>query len=148
MRAKVTDFKINDLKKFECRDRLPNLMKSMQLNLKNPYRKLLSIWTDDNKLLFIGGINEIHNGVGEAWMIGSKDIEGNKYTTFYMASKLIDFCFLNLNYHRVQIAVDPKWDSGLKWASKLGFTLEGLARGYSYNGEDHYMFARVKRRVV
>lgn len=140
---KVNNFAMSDLAFFNSRDNLENIEQVMESNFMDPSRDVISVWLGE-EVIFLAGVNHLRSGVGEAWILGSDLIENNKLQFFKTIKGLIEFCFKELNLHRLQISVDATWDSGTKWATKLGFNYEGLAVASGSDRKDHHIFARVQ----
>jgi len=95
------------------------------------------------KPIAVVGGDLLWKGVAQIWSVSSPEIE--KYPVFYTRTSRM---FLRL-YHdlfgirRYQCAVRCDFKSGQRWAEALGFTSEGIMRGYGPDGADHFLYARV-----
>lgn len=98
----------------------------------------------EQKVIAIGGVNELWQGVGEAFSVMSKSIF--KYPkSLYKAFKL------NLNtglatgqYNRIHASVECDFPEGIRFIEKLGFKREGRMELWGPDGKDYYMYARLQ----
>jgi [ribosomal protein S5]-alanine N-acetyltransferase len=61
-----------------------------------------------------------------------------------------DYCFEEMNIHRMEICIRPENAASLRVVEKLGFRYEGLRRRYIHidgDWRDHYCFALVREEV-
>ncbi len=103
-------------------------------------------WTGrvDGEVLAIGGVARLWPGVGEAWMLASKDVPRHARDFHRTVKGLLELAKTSMQLHRLQTAV--RWASDdqegnrtrLKWALALGFESEGLMLCYGANG-DHWL---------
>ena len=98
-----------------------------------------SAW-NGSQLVGIGGVKQLWDGVGEAWVLFSKNISSCKFG-IYRATKAI----LNRHYtyHRIQAVVRADFPLGWRMVERLGFKLEGLLEKYGPDGSDYYMYTKV-----
>ena len=141
---KVAKFQLYHIGGFIPRDGYENLERDMRLNLADPSRDLVSILRNE-EVIAIVGLNNLRPGVGEVWLICSVLVEQCHIEFFKAVKNLVDiFVMEMMGLHRVHLAVDCRLPHNIKWAERLGFTLEGTMRKYDVEGNDHYLFAKVR----
>lgn len=95
----------------------------------------------------IGGVALHTPGVGTAWMVGTRDLrtcglEITRHGKRVMAALLNDGGGL----HRIECLSADFHHDAHEWLNAMGFTKEGVRRNYGKNGEDFYMFAKLRGR--
>ena len=116
----------------------------MRGNLADPTRDLVSVILGEDVIAIVG-INHVRPGVGEVWLICSNYVNEVPFPFFRFIDRLINIMVMELmNIHRVQMAVDCRIERNIKWAKSLGFTEEGIMKKYDNEGNDHYLFAKVR----
>ena len=63
---------------------------------------------------------------------------------------VVDYCFFELNMHRIEVAIRPENVASLRVVEKLGFTEVGYAKGYLHidgDWRDHRLFALIAEEV-
>ncbi len=114
----------------------------------NEYRKLGPTVAAilEGKPLGIGGVGKIHNGLGVAWLILNKNFLKYPKSLLKISRKIIKDSFEYLDLHRIQMDIDIKYKENARFASKLGFSVEG--RMYQYGPQrqdyDRYVMLRDK----
>ncbi len=137
-------FQLHHIIGFVPRDGYENLENDMRGNLADPTRDLVSIFRDDTVIAIVG-LNRLRVGVGEVWLICSKFVNEIPYAFFRFIDQLINIFVMELmGLHRVQMAVDCRLPKNVKWAKTLGFQYEGLMKRYDLEGNDHYLYAKVR----
>lgn len=91
------------------------------------------------RVLAVGGVAERWHGVGLAWSLLAADIGPHLRTLI----RLTDGFFKQGPWHRLEIAVDDGFEEGCRLARLLGFEREGLAKKYTPDGRDCWIFARI-----
>jgi hypothetical protein len=92
--------------------------------------------------VMIFGIVPIWNGVAEAWMIADDKIRNKPYTLTKYSKRFIDIVPISLALHRLQITVRIRDKRAVSWARFLGFTEEGILRGYGPDKANYYMMRK------
>jgi len=96
-----------------------------------------------DKIIASAGIKKIWNGVGEGWVLASKEIYNYPITIAKEIKKNFDYVAISNNIKRVQTAVRADYGIGIRFAKWLGLSNEGLMKCYGLDGSDHYRFARI-----
>ncbi len=96
----------------------------------------------DLKAVMSFGIVPIWNGVAEAWMIADDKIRNKPYTLTKYSKRFIDIVPISLALHRLQITVRIRDKKAVSWARFLGFTEEGILRGYGPDKANYYMMRK------
>ena len=100
-------------------------------------------WTlYDKRIIACGGFIPMWPGVFEAWLCVDTydDFLSYKICLIKKFRKEID----NLDYHRLQAAVDICTVNHHKFMNLLGFHCEGIMQKYGVDKQDHLMYAKVK----
>lgn len=97
---------------------------------------------DGGKLVGMGGIFDLWDGVGEAWTVLSNKCK-KAFFLHRTAKKTIESLIQKRKYHRVQMNVDVDNESAQRWALKLGFAYEGMMHAFTSEKKDHIRYARV-----
>ncbi|QDP62514.1 MAG: hypothetical protein Unbinned5079contig1000_41 [Prokaryotic dsDNA virus sp.] len=98
---------------------------------------------DKDVILAIGGVHQMWNGVGEAWILVAK--EGYKIPK--TIAKYTDYLFQHIQetheLSRIQASVCASDVRANRYAQWLGFEKEGIMRKYGPDGTDYIRYARV-----
>jgi hypothetical protein len=137
---KVADFHMDHLADFETEE--VNVKETMEYTLSVPNRRSFSLYRG-NDLICIAGMNILRPGVGELWLLRSVHIDKCKFEFFKTIHVLVNRYLPTQGFHRLEMAVDAEKPELCKWATKLGFSLMGVARKYDLEGRDHYVFDKV-----
>jgi hypothetical protein len=100
----------------------------------------------EGKIVGIGGMVVLWEGVGEMWLMLTADSkrEGVYGIMVYQAIKnKVDELIKEYNMRRVQCTVRTDFNKARKMVETLGFQLEGLMRSYCPDGADVWMYARI-----
>lgn len=89
-----------------------------------------------------GGVVIIWPGVGEAWMRTSPLIERHPLAVLRLTKQFLASAVAGLKLRRLQCTVRKGYEPAIKWAERLGFSSEGVLRGFGPDGEDYIMFSR------
>lgn len=102
------------------------------------------VLTADDKPIVIAGFDRIRPGVWQDWLL-STPVAWEKYwrgVTKYCC-RVMD-AMLQSEAHRLQCVSLASRIHAHRWYRPLGLKLEGTLHGYGVNGEDAYMFARLR----
>ena len=99
-----------------------------------------SLVTNNNAILGCAGVRELGLHRGESWALISEDI-GTDFIHFHKA--VLEF-LKQVHLERVELSADVNHPETKRWAEMLGFKLEGLMHKFYPNGNDAYLYARVK----
>lgn len=98
----------------------------------------------DGKIVGVGGVTVLWEGVGEGWLILTKDVLKHKTTAYNciyrMTKKIIEEC----NLTRIQAVVRVDFPQAMKMMERLGFRREGYLRKYCPDGCNVWLYGRVK----
>ena len=144
----VKKFQMKHLDKFECSNFIPDLKLSMVENDMNPKMDIVSLIDQDGNVVALAGVNHLRLGVGEVWIIRSELINDHKFDFYKTINGLIDFLFLGMGLHRVELAIICSWSGGAKWAQSLGFKFESITRAYDYQFNDHAIYTKIKKGLA
>ena len=98
----------------------------------------------DNTVLAVGGVNWFWDGVGEAWVIYSKNIATHKWAIGRATHRIFKILLNQYQWRRVQAVVRTDWKEAVRMVENFGFHREGRMRRYCPNGDDVYMYGMVK----
>ena len=95
------------------------------------------------KLVACGGIVTLRPGVGEAW--GILKYRGNGHDLWFARASrdLMDDMMRSGKYRRIQATIKDVPELH-RYMTFLRFTAEGRLRAYGQDGEDQWMYARVR----
>ena len=102
----------------------------------------------DGKIIAVGGVVLFWDGVGEAWLILTKDILDYKLTAYRHIREMVGLAIKHFKLRRLQITVRTDFERAVKMAEKIGFVREGLMIGYCPDGCDAYIYAMVKNEKI
>lgn len=97
----------------------------------------------DNIPIVSGGIYPLWDGVAEGWVISSKRIFEVKVKAAKLIKQRTDILCAANRIWRLQTTVKGNFKTGLRFAEFLGFTNEGLMRGYGPDKTDYYRMAKI-----
>jgi len=103
-----------------------------------------SVW-HDNRVIAIGGVITVHQGVGEAVLICEDNPNGDRFRIARASRNVMDYIFQNCSFHRLQARAPVENALYNRFIVFLGFKKEGVLESYGFNGEDYFIYARVKR---
>lgn len=100
----------------------------------------------DELVLAFGGFLSDQTGVGQFWMVGTRDIPRRIKPLTKFLLKQRDPMMDKLGLHRIQsevLADKPKW---VKWAELFGMKAEGVMRQYTHDRKDCVLVAYVREK--
>lgn len=97
----------------------------------------------DGVLIGCGGIRTIWNGVGEAWVLGSKEVYKHPKSAFKNVRNYLDKIIKEHNFWRIQAHVRTDNARGVRFVQMLGFKIEGKMHKFNPDGTDSYLFGKV-----
>jgi RimJ/RimL family protein N-acetyltransferase len=98
---------------------------------------------DDNTVMACGGVYRLWEGVGEVWMVLSKDARKMPITVSRCTLAAFETIMENNDLWRVQASVHANDEKAYRFADWCGFEEEGLMRMFGPDKSDYYRFARV-----
>lgn len=104
----------------------------------------ISVFFDDT-LIASGGITVLWPGVGQAWVFLDRDTIPSilRREAFSIPMEYIARWVKEYNLHRLQALVRCDFKQGLRYASHLGFVVEGTLKFYDSLKNDYYMMRRM-----
>jgi hypothetical protein len=97
----------------------------------------------DNQLLAIACAMEINCNTVEMWMFLDQSVGDYLRWLHQETSRLLRA--VNHQYPRIQCIVLCSWDSSIKFIERYGFKREGKMECFGCEGEDYYIYARVRK---
>lgn len=94
----------------------------------------------NGQVVGVGGIVTLWSGVGEAWIVLTKDILQNKVESYRCILRMFKK-MTKENYHRIQATVRVDFPQAIKMVEHLGFKREGKLIAYCPDGEDSFIYA-------
>ena len=95
---------------------------------------------DADGVMCIAGIAHQWEGRGMAWALVSRHAGRKMRLLTRIISRYLDA----VNYRRIEMYVDAQFATGCRWATMLGFKDEGRLASFMPNGNDAFMYGRVK----
>jgi len=90
-----------------------------------------------------GGVVPMWPGVGEGWVLSSKQIFDYKIKAASSIKKRLDYICKNNKIHRLQTAIKAEFILGIRFAEWLGLTKEGLMKQYGLDGSDYWRMSKI-----
>lgn len=142
----ITDQVVISLVKVAKTDSLLVDMKGIMVDRVKEYKKIGPVVAAirGSDTLGIGGVGQIHTGVGTAWLLVSKEFLKYPKALLKLSRQILNEAFDGLNLHRLQIDVDPKHRENIRFAKRLGFKFEGTMLQYGTRRDDYYRFVRLR----
>ena len=103
----------------------------------------LSVIDDDGIVWACGGVAEQEPHRALSWILIREGIGVSRFRRLHKETTIF---FDSLDYNRIELVADAHFDDSSKWATLLGFKLEGLMYEYFPNGRDGFLYARIKSR--
>ena len=97
----------------------------------------------NGEVVGIGGVVVLWKGVGEAWVILSRNCQNKPIEMFLCIKRVYKALIQSCELNRIQVVVRVDFPQSIKMIEKLGFEREGLMRRYCPDGCDAYMYARI-----
>lgn len=98
----------------------------------------------DGRIVGLGGITILWDGVGEGWLILTKDVLTRKVESYRCIYRLMLKLIEENKLRRIQAHVRTDFRQAIKMIEALGFEREGLLREFCPDKCDVYMYARIK----
>lgn len=99
-----------------------------------------SLISSDGIVWGCAGIIELEPHRCQAWAL-IRDGIGHVFPVYH---REVHRFLCKSGYNRVEMAVRVGFEQGERWGKMLGFELEGYMKRYYPNGDDAYLYARVK----
>jgi RimJ/RimL family protein N-acetyltransferase len=98
----------------------------------------------NDKPIGCGGVVILWDGVGEVWLIVSREVESHKVQAVKVLKRMCEIILLKHELRRIQAIIRTDFPQAVKLVESLGFEREGTLRNYCPDGQDSYMYARLK----
>lgn len=98
----------------------------------------------DGHIIAAGGVHFYWPGVGEAWTFMTSYLHKYRFSIHKHTCRMLNKIISENNLHRVQAVVDAGNVKAIGWIESLGFDCEGMMKKYGTDGNDCYMYGRVK----
>lgn len=136
----ITPFKKEHLDKI-------NLLFEFSQSAKNNYQheELVIGYTgiEDDTILACGGVHKMWDGVGEAWLLVSKEGYEKPKTVGKYTQYIFQHILEEHGLFRIQASVSAIDSRANRYAEWLGFEKEGIMKKYAPDGSDYIRYARV-----
>ena len=99
-------------------------------------------FTDRGKIIAVGGVVPLWDGVGEAWLLPTKHMAGYEVALARNFKRTIARAFTDLKMRRVQAAVKVGFDKAHRLVRFLDMEEEGLMKKYGPEGADYVRYAK------
>ena len=97
----------------------------------------------DNRIICCAGIITPHPKVAECWTLASKEFDQHG---MFVARSIKGFLeWVQPFYHRFQMSVREDHPEAQKFAEFLGFEREGLMHKFDTEGNNYWLYARIKK---
>ena len=95
------------------------------------------------KPAFACGIVLLWDGVAECWVMASQNIYEMKFLAARTILDLQDKLCKQNKIRRLQTSVKADFKLGIRFATWLGFKIEGLKKKYGPDGSDYYQLGKI-----
>ncbi len=126
---------------YVCRNPLEDAVKwyPEMRPLESSYTGLIN-----GKIVGVGGVVKFWDGVGELWLILSKDVIEHRVETYKCIKEVARLLIDENKLVRAQAHVRADLFQANKMVEHLGFTCEGRLRKYYPDGCDSYVYGKIK----
>jgi hypothetical protein len=97
----------------------------------------------DGEVMVLGGIITLWSGVGEGWVILSKNCNKTPVLIYSCIKNVFKQLIKAGEFWRIQAIVRTDFPQSIKMIEHLGFKREGLLEKYCPDKCDAYMYARI-----
>ena len=91
------------------------------------------------RVVACAGIVPYWEGRVQAWSILSADVGAYAMGIHRAVRRFLD----TYPARRIECSIDPRSETAVRWATRLGFEYEGTMRGYTPSGDTMDLYARV-----
>lgn len=111
----------------------------------SPRQFSLTVVGEDGFPAVSGGYEFVSPGVWQSWMLGTLEGWASQWRAVTKASRWLGERVFETGAHRLQIQCLTSRRAALTWFDKaLGFSPEGVMRGYGAAGQDVALYARLR----
>lgn len=100
---------------------------------------------DGHDPIACGGVLPLRPGLGEAWTILRQPANIYRFSVARAVKAVLERTFEDGRFRRIQTTILAGRPDLERWMAFLDFHLEGILCAYGANGEDHLMYARIRR---
>jgi hypothetical protein len=97
-----------------------------------------------DRVLASSVVTLVAKGVASAWLLASDEMRRHPVFLHKHVRRGMELVERGLRLRRLQIVVRTDLEVARRWAERLGFRCEGEMAGYGPNGENYWLYARVK----
>ena len=97
----------------------------------------------DGKIIMVGGVLPIWEGVGEAWAFVTHDVKDNLIEAYRCGREMFDMVIKEKHLRRVTASALADFTQGQNMLEHLGFEYEGCLRQHSTEGIDMYIYGKL-----
>ena len=133
-------FILTDLNKLRLRPEDKD--RDLEVIARNADKMLFYSYFDGDQIVGIVGVIKINDNTCEVFVIGDKC--ASRYARQIYKHSIGFLEELQKTFGRIQAIVRTDWDIAIKYLDKMQFDAEGILRRFSPNGDDYYLFARIK----
>ena len=98
---------------------------------------------DGEEIIVCGGVHMMWTGVGEGWLVMSKEAYEKPITVARYTHRLFDTIMGDNAMWRVQASVHTNDEQSVRFAEWLGFEIEGVMKKFGPDGTNYFRMARV-----
>ena len=98
---------------------------------------------DGDEIIVCGGVHMMWEGVGEGWLVMSKNAYDKPITVARYTDRLFDTIMDDNAMWRVQASVHTNDAQSVRFAEWLGFEIEGVMKKFGPDGTNYFRMARV-----
>ena len=98
----------------------------------------------EGRFIGCGGIRMLWPGVGEAWAIFAEDPREFAHEIYHYVSMGLEHIIAEHGLWRVQTPIAADIAVNIRFIENLGFEREGLMKKFGPDGDDFYIYAKVK----
>ena len=98
---------------------------------------------DGEEIIVCGGVHMMWTGVGEGWLVMSKEAYEKPITVARYTQRLFDTIMGDNAMWRVQASVHTNDEQSVRFAEWLGFEIEGVMKKFGPDGTNYFRMARV-----
>jgi hypothetical protein len=108
--------------------------------------EIFTAW-DGWSIIGMGGITQLWNGVGEAWVILTEQIKERRMWLIRTVRDFMCVALSRLDLHRLQAVCRNDSAKAQRFAISLGFQCESLLSKYGEDGSDYWLYARIDNEL-
>lgn len=142
MKSEIVPFREEHLQGFEPRIDQPGFGDWLRERAGEAHAAMGTIYRKPDVLGFIG-YHVRNQNTAEVWVLLNQKNLGNALTLIRLVKRAMGE-LMACGFGRLQAMANANCEPAWRFLEALGFEREGLLRGYGPNGEDRFMYGRVK----